>query len=246
MRRKAKPRKKTAPLSLDVEIMDRLRRHVGRLMADGEPRSVANMSAITECALDEYLSRHETAQEGDAKRVKQKRNTVPRRVTKPSRRLPHGLRTPPKEFRIPILLALTRKGNVARASEVLSDILDQMKDRLHEVDFQLVSKDSIERWKNTASWARYYLAQEGLLSKDTPKGIWEITEAGQDYLAKAQSMDKDSIKLDKENDFSMGTLEDSNARSVKGTSADIQEETELDPEDLMNNYLRSSSGPEPE
>jgi len=45
-------------------------------------------------------------------------------------------------------------------------------------------------WRNTAQWCKNTLMQEGLLKSDSPKGIWEITEKGVEYLKK---WNKDNI-----------------------------------------------------
>jgi len=38
------------------------------------------------------------------------------------------------------------------------------------------------RWRNTAQWCRHTMVQEGLLKRDSPHGIWEITEKGRQAL----------------------------------------------------------------
>ena len=45
------------------------------------------------------------------------------------------------------------------------------------------------RWRNTAQWTRNTMVNEGLLAKDSPWGIWEITEKGRKfYEENKQSM----------------------------------------------------------
>jgi len=39
----------------------------------------------------------------------------------------------------------------------------------------------VKRWVNTARWARQKMVEKGLLAKDSPWGIWEITEKGRKY-----------------------------------------------------------------
>jgi hypothetical protein len=42
------------------------------------------------------------------------------------------------------------------------------------------------RWMHTAHRARHDLVHEkGFLSASSPRGIWEITEAGRNYLARS-------------------------------------------------------------
>jgi restriction endonuclease Mrr len=39
------------------------------------------------------------------------------------------------------------------------------------------------RWEKRTKWVRYSLLKEGLV-KDTPRGIWEISEKGRLYMEK--------------------------------------------------------------
>ncbi|WP_038055080.1 winged helix-turn-helix domain-containing protein [Thermodesulfobacterium hydrogeniphilum] len=61
-----------------------------------------------------------------------------------------------------------------------------MKDKLNEYDYQVLSFNNTVRWKNTAQWCRNTMVQEGLLNSDFPKGIWEISKKGIEYLKKAE------------------------------------------------------------
>jgi len=54
---------------------------------------------------------------------------------------------------------------------------------LRDVDYQpLASDPELPRWRNAAQWARNSMVQEGLLRDDSPRGIWEISEAGKRWL----------------------------------------------------------------
>ncbi len=106
-----------------------------------------------------------------------------------SRRLQRGLRTPEEDYRLPILGALVRLGGKSSSNNVLDQVGKVMGDALNKYDKEhLVSTPSLPRWRNTAQWARNGLVNEGLLSKSSPKGIWEITEAGRKAL---QTLEKD-------------------------------------------------------
>ena len=103
---------------------------------------------------------------------------------KVAERLRRGLRTPENVFRIPILQSLVELGGSAPMSEVLDRVEQKLKHRLNQYDLQpLPSDPSLIRWRNTAQWTRNTLVDEGLLSSDSPRGIWEITDAGRRYLA---------------------------------------------------------------
>ena len=49
-----------------------------------------------------------------------------------------------------------------------------------------VETPGLPRWRNTAQWARNAMVKEGLLASDSPRGVWEITAEGKQWL-EAQS-----------------------------------------------------------
>lgn len=114
----------------------------------------------------------------------------PRRRKKGRRsfeRLRKGLRTREEEFYLPILSALVELGGSAKSTEVLA-LVKKMKSKLKKVDYEaLASNRGLARWENTAAWARWKLIQLGLMAKDSPRGVWEITPSGREYLAKESS-----------------------------------------------------------
>lgn len=98
-------------------------------------------------------------------------------------RLARGARTPESAFRIPILRVLHTYGGRATTSQVLDELAVIMKDRLKDVDHErLPSTPSTMRWQNAAQWARQALVDQGLMKNNSPRGIWELSDAGQEYL----------------------------------------------------------------
>ncbi len=111
----------------------------------------------------------------------------PTKKRKVKNKLKRGLRTSEDAFRIPILEALVELGGSASMSQVLELVEKKMKDRLNEYDYQILPSNNTIRWKNTAQWCRNTMVQEGLLKSDSPRGIWEITEKGVEYLKKEKA-----------------------------------------------------------
>jgi len=98
-------------------------------------------------------------------------------------RLRRGLRTREEAYYRPILEALQALGGSAQVNEVLDHVLESMQDKLRDVDFEpLTSDPDMPRWKNTAQWARNAMVKKGLLRNDSPRGVWEISEAGVRFL----------------------------------------------------------------
>ena len=104
-------------------------------------------------------------------------------------RLPRGIRTPESAFTKPILEALVELGGSAPVSNVLDLVGPKVEKQLKDVDYQPLPSDSNTlRWRNTAQWARNNLVKQGLLSNDSPRGIWEISETGRRWLNEAQDL----------------------------------------------------------
>ncbi len=98
---------------------------------------------------------------------------------------PTGVRTSERAFYLPILQSLIAKGGEAPAADIVDDVLERMKGILKPGDFETTSTTDQPRWKVTVYLARTTMLRQGLLRKDSPRGIWAITEAGRQYAMKA-------------------------------------------------------------
>jgi len=98
-------------------------------------------------------------------------------------RLQRGMRTPEEAYRIPILEVLTEMGGSGPVAEVLDCVGRKMQEILKPYDFEPLTSDPRNlRWRNAAQWARNRLMSEGLLKNNSPRGIWEISERGGQFL----------------------------------------------------------------
>lgn len=100
-------------------------------------------------------------------------------------KLPPGVKTNLKQYRLPILQVLVEMGGSALVDQVLVRVQEVMSDRLNDIDYQLLPSRKEVRWRNTAKWERWSMVQDGLLNKDAPYGTWEITEKGREMLNKS-------------------------------------------------------------
>jgi restriction system protein len=114
-------------------------------------------------------------------------NTVLRRLLRldkqqrASKRLPTGERTPQSAYRIPILEVIEELGGSARANKVLAKVGRRMRASFRSSDQQRISS-GLPRWKNAAMWERKAMVDDGLLSAESPRGIWELTLKGKESL----------------------------------------------------------------
>ena len=103
-------------------------------------------------------------------------------------RLRRGIRTRETVYFKPILQVLSQMGGAGQMDEVLDRLPKVMKGTLTEVDFEpLAATSDVPRWWNTAQWAHNSMAQAGLLKTDSPRGVWELSEAGHKLIAEFNS-----------------------------------------------------------
>jgi negative regulator of replication initiation len=90
---------------------------------------------------------------------------------------------PRKAYRRPILKALYEFGGSGRATEVLDRVGILLSGILNDKDKVLLSTGE-PRWRKAANWVRFELVKEGLLKKNSQRGIWELTEKGRSLIRK--------------------------------------------------------------
>ncbi len=87
-------------------------------------------------------------------------------------------RTPQSAYREPILKVLYQMGGSGRVGKILDRVGEMMADDLNEVDRCKLESGNDKRWRNSAQWERVVMIDDGLLKGNSPRGIWELTEAG--------------------------------------------------------------------
>jgi len=103
-------------------------------------------------------------------------------------RLQAGMRTREEEYVVPILAALSEMGGSAKMAQALDRVHELMKGVFKPVDEKpLASDPKSRRWRNAAQWARLTMMHEGLLKAESPRDVWEMTEAGRSRLRKRRS-----------------------------------------------------------
>jgi len=103
-------------------------------------------------------------------------------------RLKRGLRTPEETYYQPILKTLAQMGGSGKMNDVLVLVEKSMKGTLKKVDYEpLASDPEMLRWRNSAQWARNTMVTQGLLKSTSPRGTWEISQAGRKTLSSGQT-----------------------------------------------------------
>lgn len=98
-----------------------------------------------------------------------------------------GETTPNLHYCRPLLEALVEMGGSGKTKEVLDRLGKKMKPILKPKDYEPHESDGKTlRWRNTAQWARNLMANtDGRMKSNSPRGVWEISEAGLEWLKQA-------------------------------------------------------------
>lgn len=92
-------------------------------------------------------------------------------------RAARGARTPQSAFRKPLLRVLYEAGGSGKMSEVVDRVGALMNEQLNDVDRKKLATGEV-RWRNAVQWERNELVNDGLLKKDSPRGVWELSAKG--------------------------------------------------------------------
>ncbi len=88
---------------------------------------------------------------------------------------------PENDYWVPILEAIEERGGSAPAADVVEAVGEKLKDKLTDEDYGSLGSGKV-RWINRTQFARLRMKESGLLKSDSPRGLWEISEAGRARL----------------------------------------------------------------
>lgn len=97
-------------------------------------------------------------------------------------RAPAGSLLPEAQYELPLLEALIELGGSAPTSEVVDRLGKTLDDKLTDGDREMLSSGEV-RWRNRVQFVRLGLIKGGHMMKDSPRGVWEITDAGRQRVA---------------------------------------------------------------
>lgn len=117
-------------------------------------------------------------------RQRGRKQSAPRK--KRSDRAPKGSLLPEAEYELPLLEALVELDGSAPTSDVVDLLGKKLEGKLTDVDRETISSGDI-RWRNRVQFVRLGLIKEGLMAKDSPRGVWEITDEGRKRVAQIEA-----------------------------------------------------------
>lgn len=98
-------------------------------------------------------------------------------------RAPVGSLLPESEYELPILRTLAERGGSAPARDVVDAVGKLVADRLTELDREELPNGG-QRWQSRVQFTRLRLKERGLIKSGSPRGRWELADAGTEELAK--------------------------------------------------------------
>jgi hypothetical protein len=99
---------------------------------------------------------------------------------KPSRPAEGDL-LPESQYWLPILQILVEHDGQAKGRDVIAALENRLGSRFTARDRDRLGMGEV-RWKNRARFARLRMKELGLVSSESQRGVWEITEEGRRYL----------------------------------------------------------------
>lgn len=103
-------------------------------------------------------------------------------TTRRSRSQATGDLTPQKVFDRPILETLVEMGGRASGKRVTETVGSKMRSLLRPGDNER-NRDGVIKWVKAVQFRRLKMVHEGLIAGNSPRGIWEITDKGRQWLA---------------------------------------------------------------
>ena len=161
-------------IEIDDDVLDALKRKAEPFI--DTPNTVLRRLLGVDGMLSRPARKSGTATGGGS--VKRSKSA---RKREKSQRAPTGSILPEQEYVRPLLEVLDEKGGRAPAREIIDEVGRRLKDRLTPLDREPVASGGL-RWQNRVQFARLRLIDRGLLKKASPRGLWEITEKGTEYV----------------------------------------------------------------
>jgi len=93
-----------------------------------------------------------------------------------------GAFTPIRGYWKPILQVLLEMGGRSRRARVIQLVGEKMSSILTEADRRKLPNSNFIRWENRVAWQTSNMRKEGLIEASSPRGVWEITDAGRKWL----------------------------------------------------------------
>lgn len=176
-------------IRIDEDVLDELKNHaepfvdtpnsvLRRLLNLGDAGSTESHGVEEAGVADEEApKRTDSAREERGTRQRRRRT----KATRPPRAKTGSILNE-SAYELPILEIIGEHGGRAAAREVLDELETRLNGQLTPVDKQKLASGDV-RWRNRAQFVRLRLVENGDMVKDSPRGVWEISDQGQRRIA---------------------------------------------------------------
>jgi hypothetical protein len=116
-----------------------------------------------------------------AQRSRQSRHSASSSGKRGRERAPAGSILPEEEYELPLLRTLVEAGGKGPSKDIIEAVGEKLGGRLTPLDRERLKSGGV-RWENRIQFVRLRLLDRGLMLKDTPRGVWAITEDGRQHV----------------------------------------------------------------
>lgn len=172
---------------IDDEVYERLKSQAEPFVdtPNSVLRRLLGLGTLTEereCTSEEELvDSQPAASEPHVLRSPSPTRRAKKKVPQRKRRIPAGSVLPESEYDLPLLGALIELGGSAPSREVTERVGVSLKGKLTEADYERLASGGI-RWENRLQFVRLRLIQQGLMIKESGRGVWAISDEGRSYF----------------------------------------------------------------
>jgi Mrr N-terminal domain/SeqA protein N-terminal domain len=179
----------TSTIEIDDDLFELLKRHaepfvdtpsdVLRRLLDGLPKSMR---------AKQVGSRALSATGAPARRrnIKGKKDNT-RKGSVKHRRAPSSALLSERAYERPLLDVLDAAGGRLPTREAIAAVGERVVDQLMPMDHDVMGPGQ-ERWESRVQFTRLRLVETGLLEKNSPRGVWEISDAGREHLKRTATV----------------------------------------------------------
>jgi hypothetical protein len=101
-------------------------------------------------------------------------------------RVPSGALLPEERYWLPLLTALVEFGGHAPYRQLVDRVGELLKNDLTDLDLAPLNTGGI-RWQSRLQFVRLRLVEQGLMVRESGRGVWAISEEGRKYVEQHES-----------------------------------------------------------
>ena len=170
-------------IRIDDDVFDALKKHAEPFV--DTPNTVLRrilglgggvVGEAAQLGLDTPAVKLAVAPVGKATRGSRRRSARGPKVVRPPR-AKSGSILHESAYEVPMLAIISEQGGRAATREVLDELGKRLADQFAEADHEELASGDV-RWRNRAQFVRLRLIEQGDMVKDSPRGMWEISEQG--------------------------------------------------------------------